>query len=183
MGDPNREQEDANNEEYAKNYARGRSGHFLSDLGNSCEDPDSIEYKAYKAGEHDRANYGYKSEDECGTGERDEEPSSGLCYLTTACTTARGLPDNCLELTTLRGFRDKFMMKTPSGRKDLKEYYRTAPEIVSAVNSLPSDLSSRIWEGVYQDVRKAVQLVRTGRFNEAHTHYRAMTLKLKRERF
>ena len=31
---------------------------------------------------------------------------SGGCFLTSACTEARGLPDDCHELTVLRSFRD-----------------------------------------------------------------------------
>lgn len=36
---------------------------------------------------------------------------------TSACVAARGLPDDCEELTQLRCFRDEILMKTEEGRK------------------------------------------------------------------
>jgi hypothetical protein len=101
----------------------------------------------------------------------------GGCYLTTACARARGLPDDCLELEVLRGFRDKHLMSQPSGRIMLKEYYELAPSIVSSINGM-SDADS-IWDGVYKEISRAVSLVQSGSFNEAFDHYKAMSLRLK----
>ena len=41
--------------------------------------------------------------------------SSG-CYLTSACIFAKGLKDDCHELTTLRQFRDQWLAKTTKGK-------------------------------------------------------------------
>ena len=38
---------------------------------------------------------------------------SGGCFLTSACTEARGLPDDCHELTVLRAFRDGYLRSQP----------------------------------------------------------------------
>lgn len=105
--------------------------------------------------------------------------SGGGCFLTTACVDARGLPDDCLELTTLRSFRDKILMPSAMGKKMVGEYYRIAPEIVETVNSFGN--SSEIWNGVYLDVQRAVSLVSRGEFNKAFEHYKDMTTKLKRK--
>ena len=40
---------------------------------------------------------------------------SGGCFLTSACTEARGLPDDCHELTVLRSFRDGYLRSQPEG--------------------------------------------------------------------
>lgn len=63
--------------------------------------------------------------------------NSGGCFLTTACTEAKGLPDNCIELETLRHFRDNYMMNTPDGKADIAHYYKMAPSIVNAINNSP----------------------------------------------
>jgi len=57
------------------------------------------------------------------------------CFITTAVCEAHGLPDDCTELTTLRGFRDIYMESTPSGRALVELYYATAPALVTRINA------------------------------------------------
>ncbi|WP_052706166.1 CFI-box-CTERM domain-containing protein [Vibrio galatheae] len=52
------------------------------------------------------------------------------CFLTTAACEYIGLEDNCWELTTLRQYRDGFLMNTPNGKKLVEQYYVIAPTIV-----------------------------------------------------
>ena len=47
---------------------------------------------------------------------------SGGCFLTSACTEARGLPDDCHELTVLRAFRDGYLRSQPEGEAEIAEY-------------------------------------------------------------
>ena len=47
---------------------------------------------------------------------------SGGCFLTSACTEARGLPDDCHELTVLRSFRDGYLRSQPEGEAEIAEY-------------------------------------------------------------
>ena len=60
---------------------------------------------------------------------------SGGCFLTSACTEARGLPDDCHELTVLRSFRDGYLRSQPEGEAEIAEYYAVAPKIVDAIRS------------------------------------------------
>ena len=62
------------------------------------------------------------------------DSSSGGCYLTSACVEARGLPDDCMELQTLRDFRDNWLKQQPCGQDEVAEYYATAPRIVDKIN-------------------------------------------------
>jgi len=55
------------------------------------------------------------------------------CFLTTACSTAIGLDDDCFELEYLRLFRDSFLVRQPDGKRDIEEYYAKAPDIVGAI--------------------------------------------------
>ena len=107
-----------------------------------------------------------------------EEAGMGGCFLTTACTLSRGLSDNCLELNTLRRFRDEILIKDAEGLEAVEEYYRIAPNIVNSINQRED--SSQIWSLVYQDVKKAVSLVLSSNFDEAFKHYKEMTLALKK---
>ncbi len=69
--------QDENNKEYAEAYARGRSGDFVRDFAHQAgSDKNSIEYKAYEAGAQDRSSKGFKSADECGSGESSDSGSS-----------------------------------------------------------------------------------------------------------
>lgn len=61
--------------------------------------------------------------------------SSGGCFLTSACTEAKGLADDCYELTMLRAFRDEYLVKQKSGKAEIAHYYITAPKIVETINA------------------------------------------------
>lgn len=114
---------------------------------------------------------------------RGNKPDSPLpfsrCYLTTACVGAMDLPDDCFELETLRKFRDKVLIRDPSGKKVVKEYYRIAPEIVQAVEETEGDNSQKVWRQLYNNIRKAIFLILSSDFNRAFKHYQQMTSRLK----
>ncbi|WP_416386257.1 CFI-box-CTERM domain-containing protein [Anaerobutyricum hallii] len=76
--------------------------------------------------------------------------SSGGCYLTSACVYAKGLPDDCHELTVLRGYRDGWLRTAPEGEALIEQYYKEAPRIVSNINER-SDQKS-IYEKIYEEV-------------------------------
>ena len=103
--------------------------------------------------------------------------SDGGCFLTTACISAMNLPDDCLELQVLREFRDSFMMNKPSGKDAIQEYYKIAPGIVEAINKQKN--SEEIWSEIYNSIRHAVNLVLSGKREEASQFYRDATLSLK----
>lgn len=63
------------------------------------------------------------------------DPSYGDdCYITTAMCRDTGKPDDCAELQSLRKYRDEVMLRDAEGRSLVKEYYLTAPKIVSLIN-------------------------------------------------
>ena|SRR3989338_413927 len=170
----NSDKEEENNKEYAEGYSRGRSGDFIRDSAEQVWHDDDIEHKGYEAGQQDREEHGWKSADDCGSGETKDE---GGCFLTSACVRAKGLSDHCLELSVLRNFRDKILLPSSEGRSAVKAYYSFAPGIVRAVNERSDSL--RLWEGVYSDIQSAVRLVQQGKFNDAFRVYKDMSLKLK----
>ena len=103
--------------------------------------------------------------------------SSGGCYLTTACVEQRGLSDDCIELTTLRSFRDTYMRMSEIGEKDVEEYYQTAPKIVNAINQ--SDEADKVYENIYYDIiQPCVSLIQSGKYEDAYKKYKTMVQQL-----
>ncbi|HET6763557.1 MAG TPA: CFI-box-CTERM domain-containing protein, partial [Longimicrobiaceae bacterium] len=99
------------------------------------------------------------------------------CFLTTACVEARGLADDCAELTTLRAFRDGYMRAQPAGRAMIEEYYRIAPAIVRRMKASPR-YPQEIAALYDRLVAPAVALVQAGRNTEALRLYAAEVRRL-----
>ena len=99
------------------------------------------------------------------------------CYLTSACVAARGLPDHCKELQTLRSFRDGYLSQQPGGRAEIAQYYATAPRIVETINLLPDAME--IWNRIYEElVKPCVQMIYANKNAEAHQLYKSYATKL-----
>ena len=107
----------------------------------------------------------------------ENKSSSGGCYLTTACVEHKGLPDDCVELMVLRSFRDEYMSNLEQGRKDIEEYYRTAPGIVAAINR--TEEADEVYENIYADVIvPCVEFIQKGHNEEAYEKYKDMVKSL-----
>lgn len=127
--------------------------------GNSSIDKDMV----------DKYCWYYHYED-CPYYKAEHSYSSG-CFLTSACTEARGLPDDCEELTTLRAFRDGYMKAFPQGQADIREYYHIAPVIVAKIESLSN--SKDIFDQIYTElVLPCVDLIQSNKNEETYTKYR-----------
>lgn len=105
-------------------------------------------------------------------------PREGHCFISTACVEAAGLPDNCLELQTLRGFRDYYVAQQQGGEALIQKYYLIAPSIVRAIQERNDahDFFARIFE---EDIVTAVELIKKGDFECALKHYTTMVSRLK----
>jgi hypothetical protein len=104
------------------------------------------------------------------------ESNSGGCYLTTACVEARGLPDDCHELVTLRRFRDEYVRARPDGALLVSEYYEQAPKLVAAI-CVRSD-GKQIFEGIYAEITQAVQHIERNELEAAFELYIATARRL-----
>jgi len=109
-----------------------------------------------------------------------KDDPAGSCFITTACVEAANLPDNCYELETLRGFRDRWITKSPGGQGLIREYYEVAPGIVRAISAQPNsrDTFSRIFD---KDILPAIRLIEKGDYHIALDSYKNMVLRLKSE--
>jgi len=102
------------------------------------------------------------------------------CYLTSACVEAKGLADDCVQLQTLRSFRDDYLSKTEEGKQEIKEYYLTAPKIVKSIQS--RDDSMIVFETIFNElVEPCVGFINDKKYEQAHKLYRNYTLRLKEQ--
>ena len=107
------------------------------------------------------------------------QDSSG-CFLTSACTEARGLPDNCHELQLLRRFREEYLRLLPEGPAEIAEYYFIAPQIVERIRNAENCVE--IFDAIYAGlVQPCVELIERGEREHAHRRYRDAVLQLKQK--
>lgn len=112
---------------------------------------------------------------------RPAEPSADprgdeRCFITTACTELMGLPNDCFELATLRGFRDEYLFHRAGGRALIAEYYRIAPEIVQRI--VERQDSATILASLYEWVRDCVILILVEQKEAALRRYTEMVFGL-----
>ena len=101
------------------------------------------------------------------------------CYLTSACVAARGLPDQCEELQTLRFFRDEYLKRQPGGQAEVEQYYVMAPRIVAAINR--NENATEVWNSLYEElVKPCVQMIHANQNEAAYRLYKAYSLSLSR---
>ncbi len=100
-------------------------------------------------------------------GHEHAESQKSSCFLTTACTQAAGFPDDCNELTTLRNFRDTFILGLDGGDEMVRKYYELSPRIVEK-------LSADELQSIYATVQVAVAQIGRGEFKEAFSTYAEM---------
>ncbi|MBN1952707.1 MAG: hypothetical protein JW801_16010 [Bacteroidales bacterium] len=92
------------------------------------------------------------------------------CFLTSACTRSRNLPDDCHELETLRSFRDNYMKNSERGSKLIEEYYEMGPSIVFNINEHPK--KQALWDYLFTSlVSTSVVLIEEGKMEEAMDYY------------
>ena len=146
-------------------------------------DPDALSYTDPRKRDEYLRRMGLRPEDYGGgAGDLKNKARTGSgsgsgCFLTSACVEARGLPDDCEELSLLRQYRDSYLRRRPGGTEEIREYYRIAPRIVEAVNA--KENAGEIWDRVYEEmVRPCVRMIRAGAMEDAFRLYKAYTLKL-----
>ena len=103
---------------------------------------------------------------------------NGGCYLTEACVSHKGMPDNCYELMMLRKFRDGYMQQDEERSQDVKSYYRLAPPIVEAIQAQTSSYQSIVYEKIYQVIQRCVAYIENNQPEKAYLEYKDMATGL-----
>jgi len=96
--------------------------------------------------------------------------NTSFCFLSTACIKAKGLPDNCYELNTLRKFRDEYLRHTEEGRDLIEEYYAIAPKIIENIDKEADAIN--IYDNLYNElVMASIRLINENQLESAKNHY------------
>ena len=135
----------------------------------------------YNAKERDRylRSLGLHPEDYGGekTGNKPDKKSDAGCFLTSACVEARGLPDDCEELTILRNYGDTYLRNMSGGDEEVLQYYRIAPTIFEHIKARND--SAEIWGKVYREmVLPCVEMIKAEKMAEAFMLYKSYTIQL-----
>lgn len=101
-----------------------------------------------------------------------------ICFLTTACLKAKGLPDNSEELTTLREFRDKYVKSLSNGAELIEEYYKIAPGLIKAIDE--SKTPDEFYDYIFSVIDLCVDLINSDRNEIALAEYIHMIGKVKK---
>jgi hypothetical protein len=92
------------------------------------------------------------------------------CLLSSACTAARGLPDDCEELTILREFRQNHLKGTPRGNIILQEYHETGSQILRWLERQTD--SEDYYDDLYRRlVKETIKLIHSNQIEAAINHY------------
>lgn len=103
-----------------------------------------------------------------------------FCYITTAVCESLNKPDDCYELTTLREYRDGYLMSTESGREIVEEYYNIAPTIVKRIGRR-SD-AGEIYRGIWEEyLDPCIRLIEEDKKEECKERYSTMVRKLEKK--
>ena len=99
------------------------------------------------------------------------------CFLTTACCQYQNLPDDCIELQTLRRFRDTWLIKQDFGSDIIDLYYKDAPNIVDAIEQ--NQHKEQTWNKVYEKIKEIVKMIDNKQYELSTCEYLLLVYKLK----
>ena len=127
----------------------------------------------------DGTNDGYGCPGWCDEDSGSSSTDSDGCFLTSACVKHLGKADDCMELQTLRKFRDEYMARTADGLKLIKTYYAVAPQIVQKIDN--SANAGNYYNGIYATICKCLDLINQNKFDQTVEEYKNMVLSLRNE--
>ena len=92
------------------------------------------------------------------------------CFITSAVCYYSGKPDNCIELTTLRNYRDCWLKNQADGKKLIDEYYKIAPKIVRNIKKLSN--CKEIFSSLLNNyIEPCIELINSEKFVECKNLY------------
>ena len=101
-----------------------------------------------------------------------------LCYVTTAVCDSLNKPDDCIELTMLRDYRDNVLAKEEGGEQLIEEYYDIAPTIVKRINR--SENPEAEYNRLYTDfILKCIDNIENKNYEQCRFNYTSMVTELK----
>ena len=162
------------------NYSKAEAD--LYDVG--CRHPEEVyEYRSEKSFRSHMKEHGLNPDKYIKSDSKKSSSGSSNssgCYLTTACVVSRGLPDDCIELQTLRSFRDSYLASLPNGHAEIDQYYQIAPAIVANIDKQSN--REEIWNQVYAElIEPCVRMIHANENESAHQLYKVYSLELSKQ--
>lgn len=103
-----------------------------------------------------------------------------LCYITTAVCEHQNKADDCYELTTLRNYRDNYLINTETGRELVKEYYNIAPGLVMIMNM--QNNANDIYQHIYEEyLNPCIRYIEEDKNEECRDLYMQMVRSLQKK--
>ena len=103
-----------------------------------------------------------------------------LCYITTAVCQNQDKADDCYELTTLRTYRDSYLLQSEPGHEIVEEYYNVAPGLVMMID-MQKD-ADQIYQNIYEEyLTPCIQHIENERNEECCKLYMQMVNNLKKQ--
>ncbi|MDR1017930.1 MAG: hypothetical protein LBM02_04430 [Lachnospiraceae bacterium] len=103
-----------------------------------------------------------------------------LCYITTCICEGLGKEDSCYELTTLREYRDNYLLKSVEGKELVEDYYQIAPVIVMKLNMLKD--KTKVLSNLYEKyIKRCIYLIENKNYVDCKNLYKEMVLALNNE--
>lgn len=104
------------------------------------------------------------------------------CYITTAVCQSLGKDDNCMELKSLRDYRDGYLANQPDGLDVIKEYYDIAPSIVKHIDKRED--SKAIYQTIFEHyLVPCLTNIKENKMEACKYNYMKMVNELKQEYF
>lgn len=105
-------------------------------------------------------------------------PGEG-CFITTACCEVLGLADDCFELRELRGYRDRVLAASLSGKEAIALYYDLAPAILARLPE--AERTARLLSIYLRFILPSAVAARLGFNRIAYRLYASMMQELARD--
>lgn len=103
-----------------------------------------------------------------------------FCYITTAVCESKEKPDDCPELTLLRGYRDGYLSESEEGRALVEDYYDIAPAIVMCIDMQKN--RREIYDKIYETyLLPCIDDIKQNRMEACRERYTDMVHELSRQ--
>lgn len=99
------------------------------------------------------------------------------CFITSACVSFAGLPDDCSTLMAMRQLRDSYVANLPNGDALIAEYYSVAPKIVAAIECHPQ--KEDFYNDIYMELLQIEAEVSSENAAKAKAMYERLYAKLR----
>ena len=102
-----------------------------------------------------------------------KEEKGGFCFITTAVCEYMGKGDDCIELQTLRKFRDEWLAFQSGGQALIERYYEIAPGIVEKIKASPfyEYYCESLWK---EYLSPCFEMISLGDYEACKNHYTDM---------